>query len=363
MTFSPDEIAKVTPEHEKFCRDVLALEGGAMTGGPYAQYGPRPRVIFPGWTGGGNWTGGAFSAELGLYFINSQDHGMLNKMVKSPNNPNMYVRAAPEGAPASMGTNFWNGDTGWPCQTPPWGELLAVNVNTGDIAWRVPLGSYEALDKLGVPATGTINRGGPIATAGGVVFIAASLDARFRAFDAKTGKVLWTANITEAGRTVPMTYMGRNGKQYVAVLAAGGEVPKGRAVDPQKLGGRLFVFALPDGNVAAPAPGTVLDAENARPVNAASVPPAPPVAPPAAAAAPAASPAAASSVTPEVDARQRAIVERVCADCHSLQQAIANRYTRDGWVDVINEMAGRGAQATDPEFEAIIDYLTRHYGR
>jgi hypothetical protein len=83
-----------------------------------------------------------------------------------------------------------------------------------------------------------------------------------------------------------------------------------------------------------------------------------------AALAPSGAPAsAAAAVTPEVDARQRAIVERVCADCHSLQQALANRYTRAGWIDVINEMAGRGAQATDPEFEAITDYLTRHYGK
>ena len=70
-----------------------------------------------------------------------------------------------------------------------------MNVNTGDIAWRVPLGSYEELDALGVPPTGTLNRGGPIATAGGLVFIAASQDARFRAFEARTGKVLWTADL------------------------------------------------------------------------------------------------------------------------------------------------------------------------
>jgi quinoprotein glucose dehydrogenase len=283
----------------------------------------------------------------------------------------MYVRKAPDGAPSSMGTNFWNGETGWPCQTPPWGEMLAVNVNTGEIAWRVPLGSYEALDKLGVPPTGTLNRGGPIATAGGVVFIAASLDARFRAFDSKTGKVLWTANLTESGRTFPITYMGRNGKQYVAVLAASGEVPKGREVDPQKLGGRLFVFALPDAGAPAVAPGPVLDAEDAVPVNAASVPPIPSSAPAApsgargnaapAAVAPAAAPAAAN-VSPEADARQRALLERVCADCHSIEQVTETRMSRARWVDTVNEMAGRGAQATDPEFELIIDYLTRHYG-
>ena len=241
-TFSPDEVARVTPEHEKSCRDLLALEGGAMTGGPYAQYGPKLRVIFPGWTGGGNWNGGAYDPSLGYLFLPTQDHGMLNKMVKSGEG---YVRRGPDNAPPGLGTNFWDGVKGWPCQQPPWGELVAVNVNTAEIAWRVPLGSFEELDKLGVPTTGTLVRGGPIATAGGLVFIAASQDARMRAFDAKTGKVLWTGDLSENGRTVPITYLDKNGRQYVAVMAAGGK-PVGRAVDPAQLGGRLIVFGLPD---------------------------------------------------------------------------------------------------------------------
>ena len=184
MTFSPGEIARVTPEHEKYCKGLLELEGGVMTGGPYAQYGPKLRVIFPGWTGGGNWNGSAFNPDLGYLFVPTQDHGMLNRMIKSTLFDNMYVRSGPENAPPMLGTNFWDGRKGWPCQQPPWGELVAVNANTGDIAWRVPLGSFEELDALGVPTTGTLNRGGPIATAGGLVFIAASQDARFRAFDA-----------------------------------------------------------------------------------------------------------------------------------------------------------------------------------
>jgi len=244
MTFSPAEVARVTPEHEQYCRGLLELEGGVMTGGPYAQYGPKLRVIFPGWTGGGNWNGSAFDASLGYLFVPSQDMGMLNKMVKSSTDENMYVRKGPDKAPPTLGTNFWDGKKGWPCQQPPWGELLAVNVNTGDIAWRVPLGSFEELDALGVPPTGTPNRGGPIATAGGLVFIAASQDARFRAFDSRTGKVLWTADLNENGRSVPITYQGKSGKQYVAILAGGGR-PVARKVDENQFGGRLHVYALP----------------------------------------------------------------------------------------------------------------------
>jgi quinoprotein glucose dehydrogenase len=245
MTFAPHEIATVTAEHEAYCKGLLELEGGVKTGGPYAQYGPKLSIIFPGWTGGGNWNGSAFNPELGYLFTPTQDVGMLNKMVKSTMYENMYVRSGPDKAPPMLGTNFWDGRKSWPCQQPPWGELVAVNMSTGDVAWRVPLGSFEELDALGVPATGTLNRGGPIATAGGLVFIAASQDARFRAFDARTGKVLWAADLTENGRAVPITYLGRRGKQYVAIMAGGGR-PVARKVDESRIGGRLHVFALPD---------------------------------------------------------------------------------------------------------------------
>ena len=75
MTFSPAEVARVTPDHEKYCRGLLELEGGVMTGGPYAQYGPKLRVIFPGWTGGGNWNGSAFDPSLGYLFVALAGHG------------------------------------------------------------------------------------------------------------------------------------------------------------------------------------------------------------------------------------------------------------------------------------------------
>ena len=83
MTFQLDDVAKVTPEHEAYCKGLLALEGGAIGGGPYAQYGPKLRVIFPGWVGGGNWSTPAFNPDLGYIYVTSQDLGNLNKMVPS----------------------------------------------------------------------------------------------------------------------------------------------------------------------------------------------------------------------------------------------------------------------------------------
>ena len=243
MTFQPEEVAKVTPEHEKFCRALLETEGGALGGGPYAQYGPKLRVIFPSWIGGANWGGGSFDPKLGYMFVNMQNLGNLNKMVKSQNGVT-YSRVPPSdtslGADSSLFIDIRNG---YPCQQPPWGELSAVNVNTGDIAWRVPLGSFEELDAKGVPKTGTPNVGGPIATAGGLVFIGATSDSKFRAFDSKSGKELWSTKLNDVARTVPMTYQGKNGKQYVAVMAAGAGGPLAGSTPPGT--GRLYVFALP----------------------------------------------------------------------------------------------------------------------
>jgi len=240
MTFQLDEVAKVTPEHEAYCKGLLALEGGAIGGGPYAQYGPKLRVIFPGWVGGGNWSTPAFNPELGYIYVTSQDMGNLNKMTPSADGLT-FKRVAGAGAPTNSDGRFWDGAKKWPCQKPPWGEIIAVNVNTGDVAWREPLGSFDELDALGVPKTGTPeHRGGPIATAGGLVFIGATIDARFRALDAKTGKELWVAKLADSAKAMPITYQGKNGKQYVAIFAAGGEVR-----GPENPGGRLYVFALP----------------------------------------------------------------------------------------------------------------------
>ena len=240
-TFRPDEIATVTPEHEKFCRALLAEEGGALAGGPYAQYGPRLRVIFPSWIGGANWGGASFDPQLGYAFVNTQSVGNINKLVKSDDGTR-YVRVGPDNSSLSLGEGslFWDGDRNWPCQQPPWGELTAVNVNTGAIAWRVPLGSFDELDAKGVPKTGTPNMGGSVVTAGGLLFIGATVDARFHAFESRTGRELWSAKMDTDAQASPITYLGKDGRQYVAIMASG-SVHYVRPVVP----GRLYVYALP----------------------------------------------------------------------------------------------------------------------
>src|SRR5262249_29395502 len=112
-----------------------------------------------------------------------------------------------------------NPATGWPCQSPPWGEFLAINYQTGEIAWRVPFGRVESLEKIGVMNTGSYNIGGSVATAGGLVFIGATSDARFHAYESKTGKLLWETKLPNIAYANPISYMGKNGKQYVVINA------------------------------------------------------------------------------------------------------------------------------------------------
>ncbi len=215
------ELAKLTPEHDKACKDLLTLEGGVMMGGPYAEYGPKLRIVFPGWTGGGNWGGTAFNPRLGLLFVNTKSEGMLSKLVMAKDGT--YSRVGPDHPPTGVKDLFQVGP--YPCQAPPWGELSAVNVNTGEIAWRIPLGSFPELDAMGIPTTGRTNTGGPIATAGGLVFIAATEDQKFRAFNALTGKTVWETTLNSNGFSVPITYQGKDKKQYVVVVSLGGNGP------------------------------------------------------------------------------------------------------------------------------------------
>jgi quinoprotein glucose dehydrogenase len=220
-SFNPDdpsEYAHINPEHDKACKDILSLEGGVMAGGPYADYGPKLRIVFPGWTGGGNWGGSAYDPKLGYVFVNDKSEGLLSKLVKAPDGS--YPRVGPDHPPPGVHDTFQVGK--YPCQAPPWGTLTAVNINTGDIAWQIPIGSFPELDAQGIPTTGTTNSGGPIATAGGLVFIAATEDHKFRALDAKTGKILWETTLNSTGGTVPISYLGKDGKQYIAIISNGG---------------------------------------------------------------------------------------------------------------------------------------------
>jgi glucose dehydrogenase len=250
-SFNADEVARVTPEHQHFCEAVLSQEGGVHSGGPYLPYGTKLTLNFPGMFGGGNWGGVSFDPKLGYVFANTQDLGTIFKVAVKREGASLQVtRVSPQGDVGglgggggfggNMGVQFWNQESGWPCVAPPWGRLVAVNVNTGEIAWQTPLGEFDELTAKGLAKTGAPNMGGSIATAGGLIFIGATNDSRFRAFDSKTGKELWTEKIDASAHAVPVTYQGRNGKQYVVIMAGGGGIVGDHTVSPS-----LIAFALP----------------------------------------------------------------------------------------------------------------------
>jgi quinoprotein glucose dehydrogenase len=134
------------------------------------------------------------------------------------------------------GFQRWYDEEGYPAIKPPWGTLNAVDLNTGTIKWNVPLGEFEELTERGIPPTGTENYGGPIVTAGGVIFIGATMDRKFRAFDKDTGAMLWEADLPLDGNATPSTYM-VDGKQFVVISAGGAKM------NPP-YGGTLVAFAL-----------------------------------------------------------------------------------------------------------------------
>jgi quinoprotein glucose dehydrogenase len=132
-------------------------------------------------------------------------------------------------------------NTRLPCTPPPWGTLTAVKAATGEIAWQVPLGQFSGAGKMpGLQNSGSIALGGPIATAGGLVFTAGTLEAAIYAFDTRTGERLWTGALPTSARATPMTYLGRDGRQYVVISAGGHGTPLG-----PPLGDSLVAFALP----------------------------------------------------------------------------------------------------------------------
>jgi quinoprotein glucose dehydrogenase len=196
-------------------------------------------VMFPSTLGGGNWSGFSYDPGRGLVFANIMNLGQVARMERrtvAKTGRIDYKRTTPWGRPIGR---FWNPETRVPCSAPPFGELVAIDVNRAAIVWRVPLGEFDDLKARGFPNTGTPNIGGTITTAGGLVFVGGTIDRRFRAFDAQTGAKLWETTLEASAHATPMTFMGRNGRQYV-VIAAGGD---GLLVSPP--GSKIVAFALP----------------------------------------------------------------------------------------------------------------------
>ena len=228
-------------EHVAECQALWDKSGGFHNAGAFTPFGyheegtpAKSTIQFPGGTGGVNWGGATADPTTGFVYVNAHDTSLVGWIERrrpglnygngvagstlpydrgSVNGPGPYFTFS---APLkdSTGRTLAN----LPCQRPPWARLVAVNANTGEIAWESTLGLNEALPD-GKQLTGGSGSAGPTATAGGVIFVGATNDRRFRAFDSKTGKELWSTRLEATVNANPMTYRGKNGKQYVAFVA------------------------------------------------------------------------------------------------------------------------------------------------
>jgi quinoprotein glucose dehydrogenase len=237
QTMTRSEISKVTPQSERYCTE---LYDQLSTQGLYTPAGIEPTLMFPGFHGGGNWSGASFDSTSGVLYVNANEDGAIGAMT-----PQAPGADAPFMRHGRFEEYAWFRDQkGYPCQQPPWGTLSAIDLNKGEILWRVPLGTVEELERRGVRNTGTQNLGGTIVTAGGLVFIAATTDRKFRAFDARTGREIWSAELEAGGHATPMTFRGlRKGKQLIVIAAGGGGFL--RDLSPQ-LSDTLVAFGLSD---------------------------------------------------------------------------------------------------------------------
>lgn len=240
-----DDAWGLTPEDRDFCRERLK---GLRNDGPFTPPSLQGSLVVPGNVGGMNWSGYAFDARRGLLIVNTNNLPAKVRLIPATKFWGEAAKPAEDGeytaqwgAPFGMFRTFLFAKAHFlPCVPPPWGMLSAVDMTTGTIRWQVPLGSFEP-NEPAVPK-GVPSLGGPIVTAGGLVFIAGTMiDRSFRAFDLETGKELWKYDLPTSGGATPITYRTRKGSKQFVVIAAGGH-PK-VAQEPQS--DSIVAFTLP----------------------------------------------------------------------------------------------------------------------
>jgi len=245
---TPDDAWGLTSEEQAACREKIeALRHGAIYTPPTVE----GTVMYPQAGGGVNWGGGAFDAERNLLVTNVLRQADYIRLIpvdeldmKKATGPGA---GRPGGIPGFIqGTNYGVqigpllSPSNVRCTAPPWGTLVAVDLGTGNIKWEVPLGVTTEYASRGHPEVRGINAmGGPIVTSGGLIFIGATVDEKFRAFDLDTGAQLWQAQTPSASMAIPMTYK-VDGRQYVVIVSGGHQF-----MYRQKLTDHVLAYALP----------------------------------------------------------------------------------------------------------------------
>jgi quinoprotein glucose dehydrogenase len=196
-------------------------------GRPYQPPSREGTIVAPGFHGGANWSGASFDPTRGLLFINTNHIPSI-----------LQLKENADGGYDFQGYQWFRDRDGFPAVKPPWGHLTAVDLSAGRFAWRIPFGAYPALTAQGARDTGSENFGGTIVTAGGLVFIGATPDEKFHAYDRDTGRLLWEWKLPAGGYATPCTYA-VNGRQFVVIAAGGGGKLGTRSGD------QFIAFALP----------------------------------------------------------------------------------------------------------------------
>ena len=226
--FTEDLITDISPEAHKF---VLEKFDAARTGGLYTPPTKQGTVIYPGFSGGALWGGISFDPDRNWMYVNSNETTNLCTIVDAK--PDDAFRFNHAGYIQLLDPD------GYPSIKPPWGKMNCIDLDSGEFVWREILGEHPELTARGIPKTGTLNFGGSVATKGGLVFIGATADPKFRAFDAKSGVEVWEWELQAGCNASPCCYE-VGGKQYVAIAAGGGRRKTGTPS-----GDEIAAFALP----------------------------------------------------------------------------------------------------------------------
>jgi quinoprotein glucose dehydrogenase len=244
QTLDPADAWGPTPADKAACRQQLeALTGRTI----FTPPSPKGILAIPGNVGGINWSGYAYDNAHDLLIVAATNLPFKVKLIprddypaETRNNTEPHTGfGAQIGTPYGLVRTMLFGPSNLPCIAPPWGSLKAIDVKTGKLRWTSPLGSFRELGGPDEP-NGSMILGGPMVTAGGLVFTAGTLDRRLHVFDVQTGKEVWTPELPASAHAMPMTYEA-GGRQYVVVAAGGSPNPS-----EERQGDALVAFALPD---------------------------------------------------------------------------------------------------------------------
>ena len=244
-SLAADEAWGLTFWDRQQCRDKIAALNNQ---GLFTPPSEQPTLMFPGSMGGANWGGGAYLAEQNLLLVNVNVLPFVGQLIKSTETSSsrdhptagQTMHVTMKGTPYTAAIGALMSPLGIPCNPPPWGRLVAVDLAKGEIAWSVALGSVHEMGPVTAPFRinwGTPNLGGGLVTASGIMFIGATMDRQFRAFDVKDGRELWSYQLPVDATATPMTYV-YQGRQYVVINAGG------HAMFNRPTGDYLYAFAL-----------------------------------------------------------------------------------------------------------------------